>query len=141
MILCVKAGDSGRGDLSQKFIENDLAAIGPGKGKFDPANHPERYLGNEKTFVQAMHDAQTGQNVVLLFGSEVRAIGKVDDDAYQYEEGMPLFGNWDLFHVVRVKWARPNDSAVAVLRRDAPKAKGRLPRVGHLKWGNHEVSD
>jgi hypothetical protein len=119
-VFRVSGGQRNR-DYSERFISNNLAAIGPGKrwrgssGSFEP---------RDKRALSAFYDMKVEDIVLLNVGTEIVAIGVVREKP-EFKETMPLIGNWDLFHVARVAWVPVDESEPAWIG-------GRPNRASHV---------
>ncbi len=122
----IAAGDSGGRDYTRLFLEHDVMLIGPG----DPGEyraHREAYRGEQmgKQIAAFCEKPQAGDIVLLRYGKEVVAVGKIPDPdpGYQWNPCFDDVLGWDLQHMRRVLW---DTSAVSVL---APIQ----PVFGHYK--------
>lgn len=138
-VLQVSGGKRER-DYHEWFIQNDVAAIGPGGvGAWDP-DRPADFDGLGKRALKAFYEAQIGQTVVLTLGMEVRSVGVIERTA-RFVEDMKLFGNWDLLHVMRVRWADPAEPEFGRMLERAPNYQGgQKPRACNLSRGNGDLA-
>ncbi len=130
------AGGKRDRDYHAWFIEHDIAAIGPGgPGPWEPDN-PSKYRGIGQPALSSFYRAEAGQIMVLTVGKEVKAVGIIQEKP-AFQADSKLFGNWDLFHVARVFWSRPDDPLARRLIDQAPNYLGKItPRASELKDGN-----
>jgi hypothetical protein len=107
-IFKVAAGQKGR-DFSKSFLAQDFAAIGPGHYG-DWREYPDKADAREgdKRALNAMVSMKKDDLVVLSVGQDAISVGRVEEP-YRFNEEWGTFGQWDLVHSVRVKWARPGE--------------------------------
>lgn len=134
------AGGKRDRDYHEWFIEHDFAAIGPGGPGPWERDNSSKYKGNGQRAIGTFYRAEVGQIIVLTVGSEVKSVGVIQENP-TYHKDSRLFGNWDLFHVARVFWSRPDDPLSRKLIVQAPNYNGRTPRASELKGGNVDLAN
>lgn len=102
-VFKVSAGGHAR-DHSRVFLNQDLAAIGPGgPGEWSEENR-KNFDPKDQTPLRALAEMREGDLVVMTNGFSVLTVGRVVAK-YRFDPRLRLVGGWDLFHYVRVKWA------------------------------------
>lgn len=145
------AGEANR-DYSFRFIESDIGAIGPGVG--DLIDSPDQAaldgLGSDKRgMLLRFAGVQEGDLILLANGWSPITVGRATKDrpkgqVYRYTEGIGLFGHWDLYNVIRVKWADPRDPLVEEALANLKDTHGPVKVRGsfrELGGGSEDVRD
>lgn len=145
-VFKVSAGQRNR-DLVSQFVAGSYAAIGPGStGDWrNGKNHGKSVATADASALNCLVAMVPGDLVLLTVGYEAKALGRVVEK-YEFTRDGQLYGGWDLYHSIRVKFACLDQLEIRDRDRYSPwprdlKVRRRLCALGggsaeHIKWAN-----